>query len=68
MNYSNLLIIFGILLIILGVMWKFGLKIGSLPGDIKIDRGNFTFYFPMTTSIIASIILTLLFLLLRGLS
>jgi hypothetical protein len=37
--------------------------IGRLPGDIAFRRGNFSFYFPLTTSILASIILTLLMLL-----
>jgi len=37
-----------------------GVPIGRLPGDISIRRGNFAFYFPITTSILASIILTLL--------
>jgi len=36
-------------------------SIGRLPGDILIKRGNFTFYFPITTGIILSIILSLLF-------
>jgi hypothetical protein len=39
--------------------------IGRLPGDITVRRGNFTFYFPLATSIIASILLTLLLALLR---
>ncbi|HUN57163.1 MAG TPA: DUF2905 domain-containing protein [Candidatus Binataceae bacterium] len=40
-------------------------RIGRLPGDIYIKRGNFTFYFPLMTSIIASIVLTIIFALLR---
>jgi len=36
-----------------------GLRIGRLPGDIRIERGNFRFYFPLATSILASIVLTL---------
>ncbi len=39
--------------------------IGKLPGDILIQRKNFTFYFPLTTSILISIILTIIFNLLR---
>jgi hypothetical protein len=57
-------IIFGIIIILLGaVLLLFG-KIpwlGRLPGDIIIQRRNFTFYFPLATSIIISIGLTLLF-------
>jgi len=42
-----------------------GLRIGRLPGDIKVQRGNFTFYFPLATSILVSILLTLAFWLAR---
>ncbi len=38
-----------------------GLRIGRLPGDIRIQRDRFTFYFPLATSIVVSVILTLLF-------
>jgi DUF2905 family protein len=48
----------GLLLVVLG---RFpGLRIGRLPGDLRIERGNFTFYFPLATSIIVSVVLTLL--------
>jgi Protein of unknown function (DUF2905) len=40
-------------------------RLGRLPGDILVRRGNFTFYFPVVTSIVLSLILTLLFALLR---
>jgi hypothetical protein len=40
-------------------------RLGRLPGDILLRRGNFTFYFPVVTSIVLSLILTLLFALLR---
>ena len=65
---GKLLIGFGVVMIILGgiflllgnlsgkVPW-----IGRLPGDIYIERGNWSFYFPLATSIILSIILTLIF-------
>ncbi len=46
-----------------GLPWLDG--IGRLPGDIYVRRGNFSFYFPLTTSIIISVVLTLLFALLR---
>ncbi|MFL5261164.1 MAG: DUF2905 domain-containing protein [Anaeromyxobacteraceae bacterium] len=49
----------GLLLLVLG---RFpGFRIGRLPGDLRIERGNFTFYFPLATSIIVSVVLTLLF-------
>jgi hypothetical protein len=37
------------------------LRIGRLPGDIHIQRGSFSFYFPLATSVVASVVLTLLF-------
>jgi hypothetical protein len=36
-----------------------GLRIGRLPGDIRVERGNFRFYFPLATSIVVSIVLSL---------
>ncbi|MDP2937955.1 MAG: DUF2905 domain-containing protein [Candidatus Omnitrophota bacterium] len=58
------LIIFGIILIGVGVLLTFFNKIpflGKLPGDIYIQKKNFTFYFPLATSILISIILSLIF-------
>lgn len=67
---AKMLIIIGLALIILGLIIffasilasKFDIKIplGKLPGDIKIQNGNFSFYFPITTSIIVSIVLSFL--------
>jgi hypothetical protein len=64
---AKTLIVLGVGIAVFGVLLYFGgrLGIGKLPGDIYIRRGNFTFYFPIVTSIIASIILTLVFALLR---
>ncbi len=61
------LIIIGIVLVILGVLWPWLQKagLGRLPGDIALERDNFRFYFPITTSIIISIVITLLFWLFR---
>jgi Protein of unknown function (DUF2905) len=58
------LIIVGLLVAGVGVLMTMGLPIGRLPGDFTIRRGNFTFYFPLTSSIIASIVLTLVLMLL----
>ncbi|MCF3941872.1 DUF2905 domain-containing protein [Oceanobacillus alkalisoli] len=55
---SKLLITAGVVLIVLGLIWRF---IGRLPGDIQFKTGNVTFYFPIVTSILISIILTLFF-------
>jgi len=60
---GKILIIFGAILIAAGLLLTFGAKIpliGRLPGDICIKRGNFTFYFPLATSILISIILSLI--------
>ncbi len=64
------LIYIGIVLIIVGLIVLYGEKInffGKLPGDFIIKRENFTFYFPLTTSIIISIILTIVFYIIRKL-
>jgi uncharacterized membrane protein len=61
---GKILIIFGIILISLGLLLTFINKIpflGKLPGDIYIQKKNFTFYFPLATSILISIILSLIF-------
>jgi hypothetical protein len=59
---GKILILTGIVLIILGVLFVLFNKppFGKLPGDIVIKKGNFTFYFPLGLSIIASIILTVI--------
>jgi len=54
------LIVLGLLIAGVGLLVNLGLPIGRLPGDFTIRRGNFTFYFPLATSIIASIVLTLI--------
>lgn len=58
------LISIGILLVIIGVVLVFINKVsglGKLPGDLLIERKNYTFYFPVTTSIIVSILLSFVF-------
>jgi hypothetical protein len=64
---SRLLIALGFILIIIGLLWPWLAKLGlgQLPGDIVIERGNFRFYFPVTTSILISLLLTLLLWLFR---
>jgi hypothetical protein len=60
---GKLLIIAGIVLIGLGVLFTLGAKfgMGRLPGDIFIHKGNYSFYFPIVSSIVLSLVLTLLF-------
>lgn len=62
-NIPKLLIFAGILLIVVGLIWmvagKF-ISIGRLPGDIYVKKGDFSFYFPVVTCIIISVILTVI--------
>jgi hypothetical protein len=67
-SLGKILIIIGAILAVIGVIFTLGDKIpwiGRLPGDIYIKRDKFTFYFPLMTSIIISLLLTLLFSLFR---
>ncbi len=57
MEFGKLLIFLGVILIVAGLFISF---VGRLPGDIYIKKENFTFYFPITTSIVLSIVLSLL--------
>ena len=50
----------GLVLVVIGLLVQVGLPLGRLPGDIKISRGNFTFYSPLMTGLLISIGLTLL--------
>ena len=63
-EFSKTLIFFGIVLIAAGILVAVFGKIpgvGKLPGDIYFRKGNFTFYFPMATCLILSLLLTLIF-------
>jgi hypothetical protein len=62
---GKLLVIVGAIVMGVGLLVMMGLPIGRLPGDLSFRRGNTTFYFPLATSILASIILTLLLALFR---
>jgi len=63
------LISFGILLIIVGLFFyffdKIPFKLGRLPGDILIEKEGFKFYFPITTTILLSVILNIIFLIIK---
>ena len=59
------LVIAGLVIAGIGLLMMAGLPIGRLPGDLSFRRGNTTVYFPLATSVILSIILTLLLALLR---
>jgi len=61
---GKLLIVFGLLIAGAGVLVVLAGRVpwlGRLPGDISVQRGNWTFYFPLATSILVSVVLTLLF-------
>jgi len=67
-DFGKMLVIFGLVLVGLGLILLLGPKIpwlGKLPGDITIKKENFTFYFPLASSIVISILLTILFSLFR---
>ncbi len=57
----KILITLGVILIILGLLWPLIQKsgLGRLPGDIAMEKDNFKFYFPLTTSIIISLLISL---------
>jgi hypothetical protein len=57
---AQLLIGLGLFIAAIGVVMWLGVPIGRLPGDIVIKRGGFTFYLPITTCILVSVVLTLL--------
>jgi hypothetical protein len=56
------LITLGIVLIVLGLAWPLLAKLGlgSLPGDIRVERKGYSFYFPVTTGILVSLAITLI--------
>lgn len=59
MNIGRLFIFLGIVFLIIGLIWTI---IGKLPGDIVFKKGNTTVYFPIMTSIIISILLSIVML------
>ncbi len=69
METGKTLIIIGIVLVAAGFIFMFGSRlpfnIGHLPGDINVKRDNFSFHFPVVTSIILSIVLSLIFYLIN---
>ena len=59
------LVFVGLGIAALGLLIMLGVPFGRLPGDIYVRRGSFSFYFPLATSIIVSILLTLIFALFK---
>ncbi|MCC3750166.1 MAG: DUF2905 domain-containing protein [Halorhodospira halophila] len=66
-DIPRLLIVLGILLVLVGLAWPWidKLGLGRLPGDIAIERDGFRFYFPITTMLLVSAVVTLLLWLFR---
>jgi hypothetical protein len=62
---GKLLVVVGLIIAALGGLVMLGFPLGRLPGDIVVRRGSFSFYFPLATSIVLSLLLTLLFALFR---
>jgi hypothetical protein len=64
-QYGKLLVIMGVVIALVGVLMMFGsrlpFRLGRLPLDFRYQRDNFSFYFPLGTSIVISIILSLIF-------
>lgn len=57
-DMPKMLITLGGILVVIGLVWQF---VGKLPGDIFIKKGNTTFYFPVVTCILVSVVLSLIF-------
>ncbi|MSO29817.1 MAG: DUF2905 domain-containing protein [Acidobacteria bacterium] len=55
-----MLIVLGLVIVAVGLLMNFGVPIGRLPGDFTFRRGSVSFYFPLTTSILASILLAII--------
>ncbi|CJF65923.1 DUF2905 domain-containing protein [Priestia megaterium] len=57
-DMPKMLITLGGILVVIGLLWQF---VGKLPGDIFIKKGNTTFYFPIVTCILVSVVLSIIF-------
>jgi hypothetical protein len=67
---GRFLIILGIILLLLGLLFSYSnffsfLHLGRLPGDIRVRRGNFSFYFPLTTCLLLSILFSIIYYIFR---
>lgn len=70
-NFAKPFLILGVLFLLIGFFFLYGSKfpflnyLGKLPGDIRIERENFRFYFPLTTSILVSVLISLILYLIQ---
>ncbi len=64
---TRILVTLGVILIVVGLAWPWLVKLGlgRLPGDIVIERENFRFYFPITTMVLISVVVSVIFWLFR---
>jgi hypothetical protein len=63
-DLGKMLLVMGLVVALVGVVLMLAGRVpglGRLPGDIYVERGNWSFYFPLMTSIVVSVLLTLLF-------
>jgi hypothetical protein len=64
-DLGRILVVLGLLLVAAGALLllagRLGLPVGRLPGDFVVRRPGFTFYFPLATSVVVSVVLSLLF-------
>jgi hypothetical protein len=60
---ARFLIVLGLVLLVIGLLWPYlsQIGLGRLPGDIVIERENMTFYFPLMTCLLLSVVLSLVF-------
>jgi uncharacterized protein HemY len=67
-GFGKTLILLGVILVIVGLFFSFGGRVpwlGHLPGDIYVQRERYSFYFPLTTCIVISVIISIVLYLLR---
>ncbi len=64
---TRILVTLGVILIVAGLVWPWLVKLGlgRLPGDIVIEREGFRFYFPITTMVLVSLVVSVIFWLFR---
>jgi uncharacterized protein HemY len=65
MAVPKLLVVVGLVIVAIGAAMWLGLPLGRLPGDMVVRRGAFSFYFPLTTCVLVSVVLTVLLALFR---
>jgi Protein of unknown function (DUF2905) len=60
---ARFLIVLGLAILVIGLLWPYlsQIGLGRLPGDIVIERGNVTFYFPLATCLLLSLLFSLVF-------